>query len=378
MRWPRRRSLPRSSSRRRNAAMSENDDFIETTVRSLLGGELDELALKIVTGDDGLDRTILRPRVQKPGLAFAGYYEYIKPWRVQIIGESETKYLQSLPARLREKRISDGTALDVSYYTLTTGTTPLDEFKLECDKRSVPLFSTPAMSSVAITRTTYFLEETMAPKVTMHSGLLDVYGIGVLLLGDSGIGKSECALDLIYRGHRLIADDMVVIKRHPNDVLLGYSNDLLRHHMELRGIGIIDIKDLFGVASTRDVKPIDLVVKLEKWVEGTEYDRLGIVGESFELLGVSKPYVRLPVASGRNLALLVEIAARNHLMKLQGYDSAREFTRRIDEQIAKQGTAAAEQLPATNREEVASSELRSVHTRTRFHPDVLDRTRRQR
>ena len=131
------------------------------------------------------------------------------------------------------------------------------------------------------------------------------------------------------------------------------------------------------MASTRDVKPIDLVVKLEKWVEGTEYDRLGIVGETYELLGVSKPYVRLPVASGRNLALLVEIAARNHLMKLQGYDSAREFTRKIDEQIARQGAAAAP-LPPTNPAEVASSELRSAHTRTRFDPHVLDRTRRQR
>ena len=358
--------------------MSENDDFIETTVRSLLGGELDELALKIVTGDDGLDRTILRPRVQKPGLAFAGYYEYIKPWRVQIIGESETKYLQSLPARLREKRVRDVAALDVSCFIVTKGIIPLEEFKHECEKRSVPLFSTPAMSSTSITRTTYFLEETMAPKITMHSGLLDVYGIGVLLLGDSGIGKSECALDLIYRGHRLIADDMVIIKRHPNDVLLGYSNDLLRHHMELRGIGIIDIKDLFGVASTRDVKPIDLVVKLEKWVEGTEYDRLGITGESYDLLGVSKPYVRLPVASGRNLALLVEIAARNHLMKLQGYDSARAFLQRIDAQIAKQGSGATETLAHANNNEMASSELRSMHTKMRFQPDVLDRTRRQR
>jgi HPr kinase/phosphorylase len=354
------------------------EDFIPTSARALIGGELDDLALKLVTGDDGLDRVIARPRVQKPGLAFAGYYEYIKPWRVQIIGESETKYLQSLPPRLREKRIRDVTGLDVSCYVVTKGILPLDEFRTECEKRGVPLFSTPALSSITITRITYFLEETMAPRVTMHSGLLDVYGIGVLLIGDSGIGKSECALDLVYRGHRLIADDMVVIRRHPNDVLLGYSNDLLRHHMELRGIGIIDIKDLFGVASTRDVKPIDLVVKLEKWLEGTEYDRLGITGESYELLGVSKPYVRLPVASGRNLALLVEIAARNHLMKLQGYDSAREFTRRIDEQIAQQGDPASESLPTPPRESSVSSEIRSVHTRTRFAPDVLDRTRRQR
>ncbi len=355
-----------------------DEDFIPTTVAALQTGELDDLLLRLITGDDGLDHVILRPRVQKPGLAFAGYYEYIKPWRVQIIGESETKYLQSLPPRLREKRVRDVAALDVSCFIVTKGIAPLDELRQECEKRSVPLFSTPAMSSTTITRCTYLLEEAMAPRITMHSGLLDVYGIGVLLLGDSGIGKSECALDLIYRGHRLIADDMVVIRRHPNDVLLGHSNDLLRHHMELRGIGIIDIKDLFGVASTRDVKPIDLVVRLEKWIEGTEYDRLGIAGETFELLGVDKPYVRLPVASGRNLALLVEIAARNHLMKLQGYDSARAFTKRIDDMIANQGASATESLRQTNREEIASSALRSAHTRQLLQPDVLNRVRRQR
>ncbi|HVS33201.1 MAG TPA: HPr(Ser) kinase/phosphatase [Thermoanaerobaculia bacterium] len=358
--------------------MPPTEDFVPSTVRPLTRPELDDLSLKLVTGDDGLDRTIARPRVQKPGLAFAGYYEYIKPWRVQIIGESETKYLQSLPPRLREKRVRDVAGLDVSCFVVTKGIAPLDEFKQECEKRSVPLFSTTALSSTTITRITYFLEETMAPRITMHSGLLDVYGIGVLLIGESGIGKSECALDLIHSGHRLIADDMVIVRRHPNDVLLGYSNDLLRHHMELRGIGIIDIKDLFGVASTRDVKPIDLVVKLEKWVEGTEYDRLGVIGETFELLGVSKPYVRLPVASGRNLALLVEVAARNHLMKLQGYDSARDFTRRIDEQIARQGAGDSDIMPSHPRESAVSSEMRSVHTRTRFSPDVLDRTRRQR
>jgi HPr kinase/phosphorylase len=358
--------------------MAPVEDFIQTTVQSLLAADLEDLHLRLITGDDGLERVILRPRVQKPGLAFAGYYEYIKSWRVQIIGESETKYLQSLPPRLREKRVRDVAALDVSCFIVTKGIAPLEELRHECEKRSVPLFSTSGMSSTTINRVTYFLEENRAPRVTMHSGLLDVYGIGVLLLGDSGVGKSECALDLIYRGHRLIADDMVIVRRHPNDVLLGYSNDLIKHHMELRGIGIIDVKDLFGVASTRDVKPIDLVVRLEKWVEGTEYDRLGIAGETFELLGVQKPYVRLPVASGRNLALLVEIAARNHLMKLQGYDSAREFTRRIDEQIARQGAAASEQLPTVTPDASASSQLRSAHTRQMMNPEVLNRIRRQR
>lgn len=313
-----------------------SDDFIKTSVSTLLSQELADLALQLITGGDGLDREIFSPRVQKPGLAFAGYYEYIKSGRVQIIGQSETKYLQSLPARLREKRVRDVCALEASCFVVTKGITPLQEFKTECEKRSIPLFTTTALSSQTITRVTYFLEDSMAPRLTLHAGLLDVFGIGVLLMGDSGIGKSECALDLIYRGHRLIADDMVIIRRHPNDVLLGYSSDILRHHMELRGIGILDIKDMFGVAATRDVKPIDLVVKLEKWIEGTEYDRLGITGEMYECLGVKKPYVRLPVVAARNLALLVEIAARNHLMKLQGYYSAERFVKRIDDEIARQ------------------------------------------
>lgn len=312
------------------------EDFLQVEVEILQSDELDELDLKVITGKDGFGRPILRPRVQKPGLAFAGYYEYIKPWRVQIIGESETRYLQSLPPRLREKRIRDISALDVSCYVITKGIEPLPELKNECEKRSVPLFASEAMSSQVITRITYFLEEAMAPKLTMHSGLLDVYGIGVLLIGDSGVGKSECALDLISRGHRLIADDSVTIKRHPNDILLGYTSETIGHHMELRGIGIINIKDLFGVAATRDIKPIDIIVKLERWMEGAEYDRLGLGGETYECLGVSKQLVRLPVASGRNLALLVEIAARNHLIKMQGYHSADELARKVDEIIAEQ------------------------------------------
>ncbi|MGA7616593.1 MAG: HPr(Ser) kinase/phosphatase [Thermoanaerobaculia bacterium] len=340
------------------------EDYKPTPVQTILSPELEDLELQVVTGGDRLDRTILMPRVQKPGLAFAGYYEYIKPGRVQIIGESETRYLQSLPARLREKRVREVVGLDVPCFVVTKGLDPLEEFRAECEKRSVPLLITPAVSSQTITRITYFLEESMAPSLTMHAGLLDVFGIGVLLIGDSGVGKSECALDLIYRGHRLIADDMVVVKRHPNDVLLGYASEVVRHHMELRGIGIINIKDLFGVASTRDLKPIDLVVRLEQWVEGTEYDRLGISRHTFEILGIEKPFVCLPVASGRNLALLVEIAARNHLMKLQGYHSAEEFARKIDEQIARESEPQSDDhLPHVNRESSASSQLRSMQTK---------------
>ncbi|HUP66323.1 MAG TPA: HPr(Ser) kinase/phosphatase [Thermoanaerobaculia bacterium] len=342
------------------------EDFVQASVQVLLSPELGDLGLELITGGDGLDRTILRPRVQKPGLAFAGYYEYIKPGRVQIIGESETKYLQGLPARLREKRVRDVAAHEVACFIVTKGMPPLQEFIQECENRSVPLFATEALTSQAINRITYFLEESMAPHVTLHAGLLDVVGIGLLLIGDSGIGKSECALDLIYRGHRLIADDMVIIRRHPNDVMLGYSSEILPHHMELRGIGIINIKDLFGVSSTRDIKPIDIVVKLEKWVEGTEYDRLGLEGETYELLGVTKPLVRLPVASGRNLALLVEIAARNHLLKLQGYHSAQNFSNQLDEYLVRKAHEAdqeARKLPEPTDAASASSQVRSLQSR---------------
>ena len=342
------------------------EDFVQAPVQILLSPELEDLELELVIGGDGLDRTILRPRVQKPGLAFAGYYEYIKPARVQIIGESESKYLQGLPARLREKRIRDVAALDVSCFIVTKGVPPLQEFIHECENRSVPLFATRNMTSHVINRITYFLEESMAPHMTMHAGLLDVYGIGVLLIGDSGIGKSECALDLISRGHRLIADDMVIVRRHPNDVLLGYSSEILPHHMELRGIGIVNIKDLFGVSSTRDIKPIDIVVKLEQWIEGTEYERLGVEGESYNCLGVTKPLVRLPVASGRNLALLVEIGARNHLLKLQGFYSAEDFARKLSEYIAMKAEEPEPEprvLPLPTDSASASSQVRSLQSR---------------
>ena len=351
----------------------DDEQFVETEVRSLESRELADLRLVLVAGADGLDRMILKPRVQKPGLAFAGYYEYIKPGRVQIIGASEIGYLNGLPPRLREKRVRDVAGLDVSCFVTTKGIEPISEFVKECENHSIPLFRTDSMSSTTITRITYFLEETMAPRITIHGGLLDVYGIGLLLLGESGVGKSECALDLVWRGHRLVSDDTVLIKRHPNEVVIGYSNDLISHHMELRGIGIISVKDLFGVSSTRDVKPIDLVVKLERWVEGTEYDRLGLAGETYELLGVKKPLVRLPVASGRNLALLVEIAARNHLMKLQGYNTAEDLVSRVNDEIERRGNSGESSTPLASE----SISVRDKHIINRSQLERQNRSRRR-
>ena len=302
-------------------------------VRELLGDELSDLHLRVLCGEDRLANEITNPRVQKPGLAFAGYYAYIKPGRVQIVGESETEYLKTLPPAKRRERFTAITGLPVPVFVLTKGLAPLSEFLELCRARQVPLFSSSALSSTVIKRISDFLEEHLVPSTHLHGVLLDIYGLGVLLIGESGVGKSESALDLISRGHSLVADDRVTIKRYPNGELIGYCEEPLRHHMELRGIGIINVQDLFGLAAVRERKSIDLVIELERWEEEMVYDRLGLDETVFSILDSPCPYIKMPVALGRNVSILVEIATRNHVLKVQGHHSAREFARKLEEQL---------------------------------------------
>jgi HPr kinase/phosphorylase len=302
-------------------------------VAELLGEELDYLHLRVLSGESHLDNEITHPRVQKPGLAFAGYYPYIKPGRVQIIGESETEYLKTLDEDERHQRLDRITSLPVPVFVITKGIQPLPGFLSLCQNREVPVLSSPELSSTVIKAVSYFLEDHLVPSTCMHGVLLEIYGLGVLLLGESGVGKSESALDLITRGHSLVADDRVNIKRYPNGELVGYSEGPLRHHMELRGIGIINVQDLFGLASVRERTTIDLVVELEHWQPGQVYDRLGLDETLFTILETPCPYIRMPVALGRNVSILVEIAARNHVLKLQGHHSAREFARKLEAQL---------------------------------------------
>lgn len=302
-------------------------------VSELLGEELSDLDLEVVSGEQHLDNRISHPRVQKPGLAFAGYYAYIKPGRVQIVGESELAYLRTLGDAERRERCARVAALPIPALVVTKGLEPLGELVEECRAREVPLLSSKALSSVVIKRISYFLEDHLVPSTRIHGTLLDIYGLGVLLLGGSGVGKSEAALDLITRGHSLVADDRVAVKRYPSGELIGSTEEPLRHHMELRGLGIINVKDLFGLAAVRERKPIDLVVELEPWQEGKAYDRLGLDETVYSILETPCPYIRMPVALGRNVANLVEIAARNHVLKVQGTHSAREFARKLEDQL---------------------------------------------
>ncbi len=302
-------------------------------VSELLGAELGDLQLTVLAGESHLDNQILHPRVQKPGLAFAGYYAYIKPGRLQIVGESELAYLRTLSPQDLAERCRRIAELPIPAIVVTKGLAPLPELLDACRARNVPVLASRALSSVVIKEIGFFLEDHLVPSTRIHGTLLEVYGLGVVLIGTSGVGKSEAALDLITRGHSLVADDRIAIKLYPSGELIGSSDELLRHHMELRGLGIVNIKDLFGLAAIRPRKSIDLVIELEPWVEGKPYDRLGLDESVYKILDTPCPYIRLPVALGRNIANMVEVAARNHVLKLQGTHSAREFAHRLEEQL---------------------------------------------
>lgn len=296
---------------------------------------LASLHLTLVAGERGLDRPIDWPRVQKPGLAIAGFLPYVRANRVQILGESEFDYLKTLPDDVVHERLDAFTALPMACVVVTKGIEPHPDLKAFCKKRDVPLFLTPRLTSVVIEGLTAFLEESLAPRVTLHGVLLEVGGLGTLLVGESGVGKSECALALVQRGHRLVADDLVVIKRFPNDLLVGSSEGIIRHHMELRGLGIVNVPMLFGVAAVLERHTVEFVIRLTDWVEGASYDRLGLEDEFEKILDVEVPVVRMPVATGRDVALLVEIAARNQLLKRRGYHAAREMAAKVHDEIAK-------------------------------------------
>src|SRR5262245_46458147 len=291
------------------------------TVGELL--ERHELEVTAVAGRVGLSRIVTVPRIQKPGLALTGWPEQLHPHRVLVLGGTEVDYLRDHePAR----RVGIATLLesDPACVVVCRGLAPPAELVTAAEERGVAVLVSQLITADFINTVTVWMADRLAPSTDMHGVLLDVLGIGVLLLGKSGIGKSETALDLVVRGHRLVADDVIKIRRHGNQVV-GRGSGIIGHHMEIRGLGIINIKDLFGISAVRDTKKIELVVELREWTEGEEYDRLGLDDRFDRILDVAVAAVQLPVRPGRNLATLIEVAARNQLLKLQGTHSARAF-----------------------------------------------------
>ncbi|HEV8345407.1 MAG TPA: HPr(Ser) kinase/phosphatase [Vicinamibacterales bacterium] len=317
------------------------------TVGALLGSrpEAFGLALELLAGAEGLDRAITSPHIQKTGLALSGFHEYLKPGRVLIFGESEIRYLESLDPAARVASMRLALTHDVPCVLITGGFVPPVELIVEAERARLPLMKTGSPTPTAIAKLTSILEDSLAERTILHAVLMDVLGLGVLIAGESGIGKSECALDLIVRGHRLVADDTVDLRRRQETILIGTCPELTRHHMELRGLGVINVKELFGIASTRSSKRVELVVQLERWDPSREYERLGLDDDSYEILGLRVPLIRMPVAPGRNIAILVEVAARNQLLKARGHHAARTLAERL-ERTLRQGA-----LPSPDEED---------------------------
>jgi HPr kinase/phosphorylase len=281
---------------------------------------------------------ITSPHIQKTGLALAGFHEYLKAGRVLIFGESEIRYLESLDAAARVSAMRLALTLDFPCVLITGGFVPPVELIVEAERARLPLLKTAVATPTAIAKLSSILEDSLAERTILHAVLMDVLGLGVLIAGESGIGKSECALDLIVRGHRLVADDTVEVRRRQETILIGACPELTRHHMELRGLGVINIKELFGIASTRSSKRLELVVQLERWVPTREYERLGLDDAYYEILGLRVPLLKMPVAPGRNIAILVEVAARNQLLRQRGHHAARELASRLDAALREQST----------------------------------------
>ncbi len=304
---------------------------VATVLRDLADSRV--LDLELLAGASGLERRITIPHTQKTGLALSGFDAYLRGGRVLVFGESEVRYLETLAADDRTAVLQRVFSHGIPCLLVTGGFVPPPETLAEADRAGVPLLTTRAGTAEAMSRLSAALDTYLGARGVVHGVLMDILGLGVLMVGESGIGKSECALDLVVRGHRLVADDVVELRCRAESYVIGTCPELTRHHMEIRGLGLINVQDLFGVASTRSSKRVEMVVQLERWEHGREYDRLGLDEEFYECVGARIPMIRMPVAPGRNVAMLVEVAARNQLLRARGHHAARRLVDRLNQQL---------------------------------------------
>lgn len=296
----------------------------------------DLFKMKNLTGEIDLSvREITVSEINRPALQFCGYFEHFSEERVQIVGMVEYAYLAQLGPEERKKSFEEFLAYDMPCIIFCRGLIPAEDFLQVARKKNVAVLSTDRKTSSITAEIIRVLNEELAPCISIHGVLVDVYGEGLLIMGESGIGKSETALELIRRGHRLVTDDVVEIRKINERTLIGTSPDITRYFIELRGIGIIDVKALYGVECVKEKQSIDLVIKLEDWKRDNEYDRMGLEQEYTEFLGTKVVCHSLPIRPGRNLALICEAAAVNHRQKKMGYNAAKELCRRVQENLSK-------------------------------------------
>ncbi|MDW7709207.1 MAG: HPr(Ser) kinase/phosphatase [Deferrisomatales bacterium] len=302
----------------------------EITVGQLLEDREHRLDLELLAGAQGLSNVIRVPRIQKPGLALAGYTGQVRQYRIQVLGSTEMGYLGTLAPERRDANVRGVFALGAACFVVTKSLPVPPLFLEEAERTRTPLLRSLLRSSVFIQRVSGFLGDRLAPTTRLHGVLVDVMEVGILMVGRSGIGKSECAMDLVRRGHRLVADDVVQVRLIPPFRVVGRGEGLIRYHVEIRGLGILNIQDLFGITAIRPEKDVELVIELVPWDDGEPHDRLGFDESTYSILGVDVPHLRIPVAPGRNISSVVEVAARNHMLKRMGRHSGIRFRERLD------------------------------------------------
>lgn len=299
------------------------------TVARMLELLRDTLQLDLIGDDAGLRREITSSEVSSPGLVLAGFVDRFPASRMQVFGETEITYLASLPAEQRRHVLELFFSFDVPCVVVTKGQDVPAEMKEIAGRVGVPILRSSLKTTEFYRRVKPALDEEFAPTTTLHGSLADVYGVGLLFVGRSGIGKSECVLDLVERGHRLVADDLVIATRRGNDVIIGRGHELQRHHMEIRGVGVIDIPSIFGVRAVRQQKRIEVVVQLEHWEKADNVDRTGLDGATTTILDVEIPRVTIPLNPGKNITVVAEVIAMNHLLRFTGIDPAEAFNQRL-------------------------------------------------
>jgi HPr kinase/phosphorylase len=304
-------------------------------VEKLYKDRKDFLELNLLNSEEGLKKKILNNEIHRPGLALSGYTDRFAHERTQVIGETEISFLQSLDQTKRKELLEKVFRFDIPCIIISKNIYPPSELLEIADRTKTPVFQSRLSTTELTNRLSLYLDNIFAPHTTMHGTLVDVYGVGLLYTGKSGIGKSECALDLVERGHRLVADDVVQIIRKTPEVIVGTGSELLGHHMEIRGVGIIDLERLFGIRAVRIQKRIEVEVRLVLWRDDLEYERLGIENKFTRILGVEIPVVTIPISPGKNITVISEVIAMNHMLKVYGQDPAKEFSKKLSEEISR-------------------------------------------
>ncbi|MCX7611433.1 MAG: HPr(Ser) kinase/phosphatase [Ignavibacterium sp.] len=291
--------------------------------------------LQLVTKNHSLDKKVIDQNLHRPGLALAGFVDLFSYKRVQVFGNTELMYLDKLSSDLRRKSLENIFKFDIPCIIVTNGNKVNEDLLEYAEKFSVPIFVTEFSTTKLVYLLSDFLDDQFAPRLTVHGSFVDVYGIGILFMGDSGIGKSEVTLDLVERGHRLVADDVIILTKKGEGILMGSGVEISKHFMEIRGLGLINVAKMFGIRAIRYQKRLEIVVELEIWKDDGDYTRTGLENKTLNIMDVEIPYVKLPIIPGKNITVISEVIALNYLLKHYGYDSARDFQDRLNSKLNK-------------------------------------------